>query len=52
MFKVRNANQSPMEPGEIFKAEVVFEDETALKILKLLKEMLLLLVTMRQMGSI
>ena len=38
MFKVRNANQSPMEPGEIFKAEVVFEDETALKILKLLKE--------------
>ena len=38
MFKVRNANQSPMEPGEIFKAEVVFEDETALKILKLLKD--------------
>ena len=38
MFKVRNANQSPMEPGEIFKSEVVYEDETALKILKLLKE--------------
>ena len=36
MFKVRNANQSPMEPGEIFKAEVVFEDKTALNILKLL----------------
>ena len=38
MFKVRNAGQSPMRPEEIFKSEVVFRDEEALKILDLLKQ--------------
>ena len=37
MFKVRNADQSSMEPGEIFKSEIVFQDPTAMKILSLLK---------------
>ena len=37
MFKVRNADQSSMEPGEIFKSEVVFQDPIAMKILSLLK---------------
>ena len=38
MFKVRNADMSSMEPGEIFKSEVVFQDPTAMKILSLLKK--------------
>ena len=37
MFKVRNADQTKMEPGEIFKSEVVFQDSTALQILDLMK---------------
>ena len=37
MFKVRNADQTSMKPEEIFKSEVVFRDETALKILDVLK---------------
>lgn len=38
MFKVRNADQTSMRPEEIFKAQVVFRDEEALKILDLLKQ--------------
>jgi hypothetical protein len=37
MFKIRNADQTRMEPGEIFKSEVVFNEPTAMKILDLLK---------------
>ena len=36
-FKVRNADQTSMEPGEIFKSEVVFNEPTAMQILDLLK---------------
>lgn len=38
MFKIRNADQTKMEPGEIFKSEVVYNDETALEQLELLKK--------------
>jgi len=38
MFKIRNADQTKMEPGEIFKSEVVYNDKTALDQLELLKK--------------
>ena len=37
-FKIRNADSENMAPEEIFKSEVVYEDETALRILSLLKK--------------
>jgi hypothetical protein len=37
-FKIRNADKENMTPEEIFKSEVVYEDQTALAKLSLLKE--------------
>lgn len=38
MFKIRNADKTSMQPDEIFKSEIAFDDPDALKILDVLKE--------------